>query len=53
MNNKVRIILVLLVALFAFVGLANTAVWLHGAVFIILIGPFFWAVNWWLDWARR
>jgi hypothetical protein len=51
--NKVRIILVLLFALVAFVGLANTAIWFHGAVFITLIGPFFWAVNWWLDKARQ
>lgn len=51
--NKGKLSLVVLLVLSSFVGLLNTAVWLHGAVFILLVAPWGWAVNQWFAWARR
>jgi len=51
--NTLKLILVVLLAITAFVGLANLAVIWNGALFVLLIGPYSWATLWWLDWARR
>ncbi len=51
MGKATRIVLVLVIATVAFFGLANSAVWLHGAPMVIGIAPWAWAVSWWLGWA--
>jgi hypothetical protein len=51
--NTLKAILVVLLGITAFTGLTSLAVFWHGALFILLLGPFVWALNWWLDWSRR
>jgi len=51
MGKTARIVLVLVIAIVAFIGLANSAVWLHGLPMIVGIGPWAWAVSRWLGWA--
>lgn len=53
MNKKLKLIVFVLLVFSSFVGLANTAVVWHGALFIVLLLPYGWAVNQWFDWARR
>lgn len=50
---NIKLILVVLLGITAFVGLANLAVIWNGALFVILVGPYFWAFNWWLERATR
>jgi hypothetical protein len=51
--NTLKAILVVLLGITAFTGLTSLAVFWHGALFILLLGPFVWALNWWLSWSRR
>jgi hypothetical protein len=48
-----RIALVILAAVIAFVALMNLAVIWHGVLMVIGIGPLAWAFNFWLAWASQ
>lgn len=51
--TKAKLILVVLLAITAFIGICNTATIWNGVLVVLLIGPWAWATNWWFDWARR
>lgn len=53
MTRRIRIALVIVAALIAFVALMNLAIYWHGVLMVIGIGPLAWAFNYWLAWANQ
>jgi uncharacterized membrane protein YphA (DoxX/SURF4 family) len=53
MGRRIRIAAVLLAAIIAFIGLMNSAIICHGVLMVLGIGPWAWAVDHWLVWARN
>lgn len=52
MGTGARLLMWLVATVAVFIGLANLAVLWHGALFIVLMAPYAWAVNKGLGWAR-
>lgn len=51
--NVYKLILVVLLGISSFVGLANLATIWHGALFIMLVPVWAWAAWWWYEWAGK
>jgi hypothetical protein len=52
-RRGIRIAAVLLAAILAFIGLMNSATICHGVLMVLGIGPWAWAADRWLGWARN